>query len=292
MESCDMFIVGGGAAGLSAARAAAERGCGRILLADRKAQPGGILCQCLHRGFGSDLTGPEYICQIQAGFPERVCFSWNTTVLAVDENRTAVLSSPDFGLKRIQFKQMILAAGCREIPFGSLQIAGTRPGGIYTAGRLQQDMNLHGIVPEGPAVILGSGDVGLVVAWQLAMAGIEIAMLVEQREKGGGLSRNWKRLEGYQLPLRCRTTVSRTFGVKQLKGVNIRNLDTGTEAFVPCKTLVVAAGLVPEQELIKTLNKPDWLHLCGNCNRIHSVVEGVVQEGLQAGYAACEKLKG
>jgi len=292
MESCDLFIVGGGAAGLSAARAAAELGVESILLADRMAAPGGILRQCVHRGFGAEQTGPEYITGLTEGFPRSVRLLWNTTVISVHEDRRALLSSPDFGLKEIFFRQMILASGCREIPAGSLDIAGTRPDGVYTAGQLQQKINLYGHVPEGPAVILGSGDVGLTLAWQLLEGGIEIRMLVEKKQKCAGLARNWRRLEEYALPVRTQTTVSKLFGGQALEGVNIRNLNSGTEEFVPCRMLVIAAGLTPEQTLIRRLGKPDWLHLCGNCNRIHAIVEGVVQEGKQAGIAACKKLKG
>ena len=291
MESCDLFIIGGGAAGLSAAKAAAEAGCKSIVLADRMAAPGGILRQCIHRGFGAELSGPEYIAGLMKDFPHRVQFRWNTTVLSVDESRTAVLSSPDFGLKEIRFKQMIFAAGCREIAAGSLEIAGTRPAGVYTAGELQREMNLRGFVPEGPAVILGSGDVGLVMAWQLLEAGMEIKALVEKRESCGGLARNRKRLEGYALPLRTKTAAAALLGEKQLEAVRIRSLESGKEEDIPCKTLVIAAGLLPEQQLIKGVQGQPWLQLCGNCRRIHGVVESVVQEGIQAGRLACEKLR-
>jgi len=291
MESCDLFIVGGGAAGLSAARIAAQQGVKRILLADRMDEPGGILRQCVHRGFGQDKTGPEYIADLMNGFPAGVRFCWNTTVVSVNENRTAVLSSPDFGLKQIGFKQMILATGCREIPAGSLEIGGTRPDGVYTAGALQQKMNLRGFYPEGPAVILGSGDVGLTMAWQLLEAGVEVKMLVEKKERCSGLARNWRRLEGYCMPVRTGATVSELFGESRLDGVCIRNLDTMEEEIIPCRTLVVAVGLMPEQALIQRIGPQPWLQLCGNSNHIHTVVESVVQEGRQAGIAACEKLR-
>lgn len=291
MESCDLFIVGGGAAGLSAARSAAQQGVKSILLVDRMAAPGGILRQCIHRGFGQDLTGPEYITGLLDDFEKNVRFLWNTTVICVDENRTAVLSSPDFGMKEIRFRQMILASGCREIPAGSLDIGGTRPGGVYTAGEMQQRMNLRGLVPEGPAVILGSGDVGLTMAWQLLSSGVEVKMLVEKKMQCGGLARNWKRLEGYRLPVRTGSGISELFGENYLEGVRIRNLNTGEEEIVSCRTLVVAVGLVPEQALIQKIGPQPWLQLCGNSSRIHTVVESVVQEGKQAGITACEKLR-
>lgn len=291
MESYDVFIVGGGAAGLSAARAAAERCPGSILLADRAEEPGGILRQCFHRGFGTELTGPEYIRELLDGFPESVRFLASASVLSVSADRTAVLSSPHFGLKKIRFRQMIYAAGCREVSFGSLQIAGTRPEGIYTAGQLQEMMNLRGFVPEGPAVILGSGDMGLVMAWQLSNAGVEIKMMVDKRESMGGLALNRKRLEGCSFALRMKTTVSRVFGEKKLEGVNICAADGGAEEYIPCRTLVSAAGLEPERDLIGRLGPQPWLTLCGNSKRVHGFVDGVVREGKQAGYAACEKLR-
>lgn len=291
MENCDLFIVGAGAAGLSAARAAAEQGCGSIMLADRMTEPGGILRQCIHRGFGSEQTGPEYISELMKEYPQNVCFLWNTTVISVDEHRKALISSPDFGLKEIRFRQMIFAAGCREIPSGSLDVSGTRPEGVCTAGELQRDMNLHGIIPEGPAVILGSGDVGLVMAWQLLKAGIEVRALIEKQEMCGGTARNWDRLEGYKLTVRTGCTVSKLLGEGKLTGVNIRELKNEKEEVISCKTLVIAAGLIPENGLIKRLAPQSWLHLCGNCRSIHAVVEGVVQEGIQAGIAACLKLR-
>lgn len=292
MESCDLFIIGGGAAGLSACRAAAESGCKDILLADRGEAPGGILRQCLHLGFGPELSGPAYIRSLMEGFPAGVRFLQNTHVLSIGADRTAVLSSPDFGLKKIGFGQLILATGCMETGIGSLQIPGTRPQGIYTAGQLQRDMNLNGFVPKGPAVILGSGDMGLLAARRLIDAGVEIKMLVEKAEQCGGLARNRDRLAGEALELRCGCTISEIFGEKWLEGVSVRDEKTGAAAYVPCRTLVVAIGMTPQRELIKSLNAPPWLTLCGNCSSIHPVVEGVVQEGLQAGRAACENQRG
>lgn len=292
MESCEIFIVGAGAAGLSAARTAAEQGCRSIFMADRHSGPGGILRQCAHRGFGAELTGPEYISRLLRDFPAAVQFLWNTAVLSVDEKRTAVLSSSDYGLKRITFRQMILAAGCREITAGNLGLGGTRPESIVTAGQVQADLNLRGIVPQGPVVILGSGDLGLIVARQLAGAGVGIAAIVEKKNSCGGLARNRRCISDFHLKLVCGATVSQVFGNKQLEGVNVRHADTAWETFIPCKTLVIAAGLTPEQELIRSIGRPSWLHLCGNCNRIHSMVETVVQEGNQAGISACERLRG
>lgn len=292
MQSCELFIVGAGTAGLSAARAAAEQGCRSIVVADWHGGPGGILRQCAHRGFGADHTGPEYIQQLLADYPQNVRFLWKTTVLSVDENRTAVFSSAEHGLQRIAFRQMVLAAGCREITAGSIGIGGTRPKGVFTAGQVQADMNLQGIMPEGPVVILGSGDLGLIMARQLAETGTEIAAIIEKKNSCGGLARNRRCVSEFQLRLICGATVAQLFGEKQLTGVSIRHADTGLEERIACKTLLIAAGLLPDQELIRNLGRPEWLHLCGNCSRIHSIVETVVQEGSQAGISACEKLRG
>lgn len=291
MENCDIFIVGAGAAGLSAARAAFEQRCGSIFVADWHSDPGGILRQCAHRGFGAEFTGREYIDLLLEDYPDRIHFEWNSAVLSVEKNRTAVLSSGKYGLKRISFKQMILAAGCREITAGSLGFAGTRPEGIFTAGQIQADLNLRGIKPEGPVVILGSGDLGLIMARQLAEAGVKISAIIEKKNSCGGLMRNRRCISEFQLKLVCGATVSEIFGEEKLTGVSIRHCDTGLDEYIPCKTLVIAAGLIPEQELIQNLGNPSWLHLCGNCNRIHSMVETVIQEGIQAGINACEKLR-
>ena len=157
MEHCDILIIGAGAAGLAAAEAAWNAGCNNILLVDRKSSPGGILLQCLHRGFGAGLDGPEYIEKLTANFPPEIRCLPDTTVVSVSDSKLALLKSPRFGEKAVSFDQLILATGCLEIPMGFLPIAGTRPRGVYTAGQMQEMMNLHGFRPEGPVVILGSG---------------------------------------------------------------------------------------------------------------------------------------
>ena len=286
MEHCDILIIGAGAAGIAAAKAAAEAGCEKILLVDRKQEPGGILRQCAHHGFGQNLNGPDYVRQLLEDFPEEIRFLPKTTVLSVTKEKTALLSSAELGRKTVSFRQLILAAGCREIPLGALPIAGTRPHGIYTAGQMQEMMNLHGYVPQGPAVILGSGDIGLVMANHLAEKGIAVT-LVEQREKCGGMERNQRCLRKYPIRLLCNATVREVCGQKTLEGVT---LSDGT--FLPCRVLLIAAGLRPERELIAELGEPDWLHLCGNCSTVHPIVEAVVSEGEQAGIAAFENIRG
>ena len=286
MEHCDILIIGAGAAGIAAAKAAREAGCESILLVDRKNRMGGVLLQCAHHGFGQNLSGPEYTEKMLKGFPETINWIPNTTVRSISADKKAILSGPEIGQAEIAFKQLILAAGCREIPIGALPIAGTRPKGVYTAGQMQEMLNLHGVIPEWPVVILGSGDMGLVMAKQLAEIGLAVT-LVEQRLQCGGMARNQHCLRELPIGLLCGTTISEVFGEKQLEGV------TTTEGrFLPCRTLLIAAGLRPERELIFGLGSPDWLHLCGNCSAVHPMVEGVVNEGRQVGIAAWEKIRG
>ena len=291
MEHCELLIVGAGAAGLSAARAAAELGCGSIVLVDSKPQPGGVLRQCAHQGFGPGLTGPQYTERLLQEFPEQVVLQCATTALSVTAERVAVLSGARTGLGRLCFQQLILAAGCREIPVGALPIAGTRPKGVYTAGQVQELLNLRHRVPEGPAVILGSGDLGLIMAGQLSASGCTVSALVEQKERCGGLPRNQQYLERYHLPLLCGATVSQVYGEKQLEAVAVRELASGRERLLPCRTLLVAVGYQPERTLVQGLGQPDWLQLCGNCRTVHSMIEGVVQEGKTAGRRACRRIR-
>ena len=280
MEHFDILIIGGGASGIAAARAAADAGCKSIALVERKQKLGGILLQCSHPGFGTGLTGGEYAAALVEDFPPEVTLFLDTTVLSVEENKIARLS----GRREISFSQLIYAAGCREIPMGALPIVGTRPKGIYTAGQMQEMMNLHGFVPEGPVVILGSGDIGLIMAAQIAAQGISVT-LVEQRDTCGGLTRNRRCLKEYPIRLICGQTIAEVKGYPTLTGCCL----SGGEN-LPCKTLLIAVGLRPDRALISGLGTPLWLHLCGNCNTIHPMVESVTAEGTRAGSTAVEEL--
>ena len=279
MERFDILIIGGGAAGISAAKAA---GNASILLADRNPALGGILRQCSHHGFGNSKTGPEYTKELLQDFPGHVHLALNTTVLSVSPDKTAVLSGKDTGLRQVRFSRLILATGCREIPMGALPIAGTRPKGVYTAGQMQELINLHGHHPEGPAVILGSGDLGLIMARQLAEAGLSVT-LVEQKDTCGGMARNRQCLHEYPIRLLCADTIAQVHGYPHITGCT-----TAKGIHLPCRTLLIAAGLRPEQELVHGLGNPHWLQLCGNCRRVHPMIETVIQEGKQAGRSACE----
>lgn len=282
MEHFDILIIGGGAAGIAAAKACSGS---KVLLAERKASLGGVLLQCTHRGFGQNRSGIEYTENLLTDFPEDITVALHTTVLSVSADKTAVLSGKEFGQKEISFSRLILATGCREIPLGALPIGGTRPKGVYTAGQMQEMMNLHGVVPEGPVVILGSGDLGLIMAKQLAEAGLSVTM-VEQKPHCGGMARNQRCLEDLPIRLVCADTVTQLHGEKHIRGCTTKNGE-----YLSCQTLLIAAGLRPEQELISHLGNPEWLHICGNCNRVHPMVETVVQEGKQAGQAALKQTR-
>ena len=286
MENYDILIIGAGAAGIAAAKAAYHAGCENILLVDRKESMGGVLLQCAHHGFGMNLSGPEFTENLLSGFPEAILWQPNTTALSVSRDRTAVLSGPEFGRKTVAFHQLILATGCREIPMGALPIAGTRPKGIYTAGQMQEMMNLHGFIPEGPVVILGSGDLGLIMAGQLAQIGLPVT-LVEKKDQCGGNARNRKCLTEFPIRLICGDTVAQVQGDPAITGCI-----TESGIALPCKTLLIAAGLRPERELILGMEDQDWLHICGNCNTVHDMVEAVVSEGEEAGWAAYKTIRG
>jgi NADPH-dependent 2,4-dienoyl-CoA reductase/sulfur reductase-like enzyme len=282
MKTFDILIIGGGAAGIAAAKGAYDAGCRSIAIIDRKKALGGVLLQCLHHGFGQNQNGPEYLNTLLENFPRGVSFFGNTTVLSVAENRIALLS----GGESIQFQQLILATGCREIPMGALPIVGTRPEGVYNAGQMQEMMNLHGITPEGPVVILGSGDLGLVMAKHLAEVGLDVT-LVEKKSICGGMARNQRCLREWPIRLICNATVDEVLGEEKLRGCILSTGET-----LPCKTLLIAAGLIPDRELITDLRNAGWLHICGNCNRVHPMIEAVIKEGYTAGKEAVLQIGG
>ena len=198
---------------------------------------------------------------------------------------SALLAGGHTGRREVSFSQLILATGCREIPMGALPIAGSRPEGIYTAGQMQERMNLHGFIPEGPAVILGSGDLGLIMAKHLAEKNIPVT-LVEQKDTCGGMARNQRCLEEHPIRLLCGDTIREVQGYPHITGCV-----TAKGEKLPCKTLLIAAGLIPERELVTHLGNPEWLHICGNCNTVHPMVEAVVNEGKQAGQAALKQMR-
>ena len=292
MDSCELLIVGGGAAGIAAAKAAAKAGAERIVLAEQGPRLGGVLLQCSHRGFGRGLSGPEYIYRMLEDFPGEAELLTGTSVLKIDRDRCALISGGKTGLRRLKFRQLILAAGCREITAGELGLYGTRPRGVYTAGEAQKLMNLKGRLPESPALILGSGDLGLIMAAQLSAAGVKVLALVEKRERCGGSERNRLWAEKYKVPLICGATVDRVYGQTRLEGVELLHPDTGERELLGCKSLLLAVGYKPERELLSGLDGADWIELCGNCKNIHPRIESVIDQSRRAGRAAWEKIRG
>lgn len=293
MEHCDVLVVGGGAAGMAAALAAAETGCA-VVLAEREERLGGVLPQCLHRGFGlirfqEDLTGAEYAGREAAALAAApVCLRTGTAVLSLSPARTALLSGAETGLCRLAFRQLVLAAGCRETPIGALPVAGTRPAGIFTAGEAQRLMNLEGRTLGRQVVVLGGGDMGLVMARQFALAGCWVTV-VERRAVCGGQPRHQRACFGVLgIPLRLSSTVTEIHGRGRITAVTVQRLDSGTEERLPCDTLVTALGLIPERELLGPLGQqpPAWVHLCGNCEHVHRLVDTVSAQGRDAGRRA------
>ena len=289
MDRYGLFIVGAGAAGMSAAVSAWEAGARSVLLADRGSRPGGVLLQCLHEGFGfkrfgRELTGPEYAERIAHALDGTgVELSLDTSVLSVSEDRTALLSSPS-GLRRIGFERMILCTGCLEKTIGMLPVSGTRPAGIFTAGQAQELMNLRRLDLGREIVILGSGDLGLIMARQFTLAGKHVIAVIEKEPRCGGMARNYHRcIEPYSIPLLCRTEITRVHGEARISAVTVHCLDSDRSEIIDCDTLVTALGLSPERTLISKLGQPDWLRLCGNCNRVHDIVDSAAEEARLTG---------
>lgn len=288
----ELLIVGAGAAGMAAALSAWEAGCRDLLLVDRREQPGGILPQCLHEGFGlaqygTELTGPEYTARLVQRLEKTgVHLSFGTEVLTVHGDKTAILSDRR-GLFELHFERLILATGCREKSIGSLPVAGTRPAGVFTAGQAQEMMNLRGQEVGNEILILGSGDLGLIMARQFALAGKHVIAVVEKEAHVGGMARNYHRcIEPYQISVLYRTMVTEIHGTGRISGVTLRRLDTGEERFIPCDTLITALGLIPERELVRRLGDPDWLFLAGNCRRVHDFADSAVAEAARIGREA------
>ena len=279
MERYDVLIVGGGAAGMAAAGALWAAGCRSAVLVEEKPALGGILRQCVHPGFGRDLTGPAYAAGLCRDFPRELPCILNTTVTSLSPDRVATLSDG----RTVAFRVLILATGCREIPFGALPVTGTRPRGVFTAGQLQEMINCHGYRPRGPAVILGSGDIGLVMAWQLLTLGLPVT-LVEQEDGMTGLPQNRARLAGLPLRFVPNATIREIVGLPSVAEVI---LSDGRR--LPCRTLLSAVGLRPERELLPAA-MPDWAVPAGNCSRIHPRIESVLKEGADAAATALKRL--
>ena len=279
MKKVDLFVVGAGAAGVSAAVAARKAGAGSILIADRNMKVGGVLPQCLHSGFGMslfgrELTGPEFAAFLQQELEGMdISLNLGTSVLSVSPEKTAVLSGKN-GLSELSFDKMILASGCLEKTIGSLPVSGPRPSGIFTAGQAQEMVNLHHLSLGNEILILGSGDLGMIMARRFVLEGKHVIAVVEKEDHYGGLARNYHRcLEQYSVPLILNAEIIRIFGSERITAAEIRFSDTDKTKIIPCDTLVTAIGLTPDRSLLYALGEPEWLRLCGNCSRIYELVD-------------------
>lgn len=268
---------------MAAALSASERGCG-VLLVEAEGALGGVLRQCSHRGFGGGLTGPVYARElIDRTRASSVQVRTGTCVLRLSPDRTALLSSRR-GLERVAFGHCVLAAGCRERTVHALPMAGTRPAGVFTAGQAQRMMNLEHLDIGDNIVILGSGDVGQIMARQFVQAGKRVIAMIEQKSSLGGLLRNRRAcVEAYRIPVRLRATVDEILGEDRIRGVMVRDLGTGRREMLACGTLVTALGLIPDRTLAGHGPAPEWLHFCGNCEYVHDMVERVVAEAASLG---------
>ena len=282
MDKYDLLVIGGGAAGMAAALAAKEAGADRILIAERESLPGGILRQCIHTGFGlgyfhRDMTGPEYAAEFISRLEATdIEFRGDTTVLELRPDRSALLSSVG-KIEEVSFSRCVLATGCRERAIGSLPVSGTRPAGVFSAGTAQKMVNLMGLDIGRRIVILGSGDIGMIMARRFSLLGKEVAAMVEREAAPGGLARNVKNcIEAYNIPVLTRSTVKRIHGTGRVEAVSVKNLESGEERIIPCDTLIVSVGLVPERELLDGFGEiPDWMVLCGNCEKVYEIVDSV-----------------
>jgi thioredoxin reductase len=317
--NCDVAVIGGGPAGLSAALSARTEGAGKVLIIERDHTLGGILQQCIHPGFGltffkEELTGPEYAGRfIDSVLDSGVDALLKTMVLEViPGEKTVICVSPEHGMTTVKYQSIVLAMGCRERTRANLMIPGTRPSGIYTAGSAQRLINRQNAMVGKKAVILGSGDIGMIMARRLTLEGAKVLAVVEIMDFLAGLTRNRVQcLDDFGIPLKLSHTVTRIVGNERIEGVYIASVDENknpvldTEEYIGCDTLLLSVGLIPENELTKkaeirmsdVTNGPvvnqymqtseASVFACGNVVHVNDLVDNVTVESMTAGrYAA------
>ena len=311
----DVIIIGGGPAGLSAAYSAWENGAKKILIIERDRELGGILQQCIHNGFGlhhfkEELTGPGYAyrcIELIKDKPEIEALI-DTMVLEILEDKTVIAVSPEKGLLQVQGKTIILTMGCRERTRGAIRIPGERPAGVFTAGAAQRMVNMEGYLPGKKIVILGSGDIGLIMARRMSLEGCKVEAVLEICPFSNGLTRNIVQcLEDYNIPLYLSHTIVKIHGHERVTGVTIAKVDekmqpiAGTEFDIDCDTLLLSVGLIPENELSRGLNlemhpltsgpivdqrrqtSMPGIFAAGNVVHVHDLVDFVSEEAEIAG---------
>ena len=323
MMKKELVIIGGGPAGMSAAVSAYEAGVKDILILERESRLGGILKQCIHNGFGlhkfgEELTGPEYAYKYEKKVHEYgIPYMTETTVLSLSENRVVTATNSEKGVFSIEAGAVILAMGCRERSRGAVNTAGTRPAGVYSAGTAQKYVNIDGLMPGKTVVILGSGDIGLIMARRMTLEGAKVKAVCEILPYSGGLSRNIVQcLNDFDIPLKLSHTILKIHGEKRVTGVTVAKVDEkrnpipGTEEYIECDTVLYSVGLIPENELTRGAGialdrvtsgaKVDefretempGVFSCGNVLHVHDLVDYVSEEAEIAGKGAVHFLRG